>query len=89
MPLVSKLMPIGRDYRRNYVRRLRIDGQEVDDAFAHDVVSEMWFDDEDGYRDFAAEMTCEELRCQIIADEERFLDRSKSIIMIVDEHPKE
>ncbi|UZW57513.1 EthD domain-containing protein [Sphingobium sp. JS3065] len=84
-PYASEVLPVGRDYRRNYVKRLRVNGVEVDDAFEYDVVTEMWFDDEAGYEKFAAAMANDEIRRNIISDEEKFLDRSKSVIMIVEE----
>ncbi|WP_176590509.1 MULTISPECIES: EthD domain-containing protein [Sphingobium] len=84
-PYASEILPVGRDYRRNYVKRLRANGVEVDDAFEYDVVTEMWFDDEVGYERFSAAMADAEIRRKIIADEEKFLDRSKSVIMIVEE----
>lgn len=84
-PYVSQILPVGNDYRRNYVKRLRVNGVEVDDCFEYDVVTEMWFDDEAAYGKFAAAISDEEIRRKVAADEEKFLDRSKSVIMIVEE----
>ena len=85
-PLVSRLVPIGPDYRRSYTDRMRVNGQEVDDAFEYDVISEVWFDQAEDYAAFAEAMRKPEIFGQIVADEENFLDRSASRILMVTEY---
>jgi uncharacterized protein (TIGR02118 family) len=84
-PLACRLLPMGYDYRRSYTEKMRVNGHEVNDAFEYDVVSELWFEDEGAYRAFAAAMSMPEIFNQIVADEEKFLDRSANRILIVDE----
>ena len=86
VPLVSRLVPIGRDYRRSYTDRIRVNGQEVDGAFEYDVISEVWFDATEDYAAFAEAMRKPEVIQQIVADEEEFLDRSASRILMVTEY---
>lgn len=85
-PLAVKLTPMGHDYRRSYTQRVRVNGKEVDMAGEYDVVSEVWFRDQQAYEAFAAAMRDPEIFAQIKADEERFLDRSASKILMVEEH---
>ncbi len=84
-PLASSLLPMGHDYRRSYTKKMRVNGKEVDDAFEYDVVSELWFESEEAYGAFAAAMQNPEVFRQIVEDEERFLDRASSRILMVDE----
>lgn len=84
-PLACRLLPMGHDYRRSYVKKMRVNGREVDDAFDYDVVAELWFETEAAYRAFADAMSSPEIFSQIVADEEKFLDRSANKILIVDE----
>ena len=86
VPFISGLVPIGHDYRRSYTEKMRANGQETDDAFEYDVVTEMWFEQPEDYAAFAAAMREPAIFGQIVADEERFLDRSASRILVVNEH---
>jgi uncharacterized protein (TIGR02118 family) len=85
-PLAVRITPMGHDYRRNYTKMARVNGQEVDMAGEYDVVSEVWFRDQRSYEAFSAAMKHPEIFAQIKADEERFLDRSATKILIVEEH---
>lgn len=85
-PLALHLTEMGHDYRRNYPRSARVEGREVDAAPEYDVITEVWFRDQAAYQAFAASMKTQEVRAQIVADEERFLDRASSRIFIVDEY---
>jgi uncharacterized protein (TIGR02118 family) len=85
-PLATRLMPLG-DYRRNYIITRRVNGQEVPagDDNDFDVITEVWFRDQDHYEAFAKIMRDPAVRGQIVEDEERFMDRSKSKMFVVDE----
>jgi len=84
-PFVCGLVPMGHDYRRSYTQKMRVSGKEVNDTFDFDCVSELWFAGDVAYQAFAAAMARPEIFAQIVADEEIFLDRAASRIMIVDE----
>jgi uncharacterized protein (TIGR02118 family) len=85
-PLAMQITAMGHDYRRNYTRSLRVEGKEVSTPPEYDVITEVWFQDQKAYEKFAASMQVPEIRAQIVADEEQFLDRSASRIFIVDEY---
>lgn len=85
-PLAMQLTSMGHDYRRNYPRTVRVEGREVDAAPEYDVITEVWFHDQRAYEAFAASMRTPQVRAQIVADEEQFLDRASSCIFIVDEY---
>lgn len=85
-PLALQLTAMGHDYRRNYPRTVRVEGRETDAAPEYDVITEVWFEDRRAYETFAASMREPDVRAQIVADEERFLDRAASKIFIVDEY---
>lgn len=84
-PFASQVAPMGFDYRRNYTVTMRKNGKEVEGDPEFDVVTEMWFADEAAYQTFSTAMRNPETFAKIVADEERFMDRSASRIMIVDE----
>lgn len=85
-PLAMQITAMGHDYRRNYMRTLRLEGKEVNTAPEYDVITEVWFHDQQAYEQFSASMQVRDIRAQIVADEEQFLDRSASRIFIVDEY---
>jgi uncharacterized protein (TIGR02118 family) len=84
-PLIRRLLPGIIDYRRNYV--------ELEGAFLFpgaapidfDVITEIWFTDRNAYDRFAAAAADEDIARQIAQDEENFLDRSATRMMVVDE----
>lgn len=86
VPLISRLVPMGHDYRRSYTEKMRVNGQETQDAFEYDVVTELWFDQAKDYIAFAEAMRDREIFAQIVADEENFLERSASRILVVTEY---
>ena len=84
-PLIRRLLPQIRDYRRNFVDlagAVRAPGVP-DPGF--DVITEFWFDDRAGYDAMLATYAQPEICAQIEADEIRFLDRDKTIQFLVDE----
>jgi uncharacterized protein (TIGR02118 family) len=85
VPLACSLLPMGRDYRRNYTVKMRANGRETDDAFVYDAVSETWFDDEAAYQAFGEALGKPEIFEQVAGDEAKFLDRAKCKYLIVDE----
>lgn len=85
-PLACRLLPMGKDYRRSYPTKMRMNGKETNDAFEYDVVTEVWFEDAAAYQAFNAAMSRPEVLAEVIADEERFLDRANNRIMITEEH---
>jgi uncharacterized protein (TIGR02118 family) len=86
VPLVTRLVPLGRHYRRNYVDKMRINGREADGDFDYDVVSEVRFESDENYSAFAQAMADPKIFQQIVADEENFLERSASRILMVTEY---
>jgi uncharacterized protein (TIGR02118 family) len=86
VPLACRMLPMGRDYRRNYTLKMRANGRETNDAFVYDVVSETWFDDETAYQAFAQAMMNPETFAQVSGDEAKFLDRASCKYLIVEEH---
>lgn len=86
VPLICGLVPMGHDYRRSYTERMRANGREVDDAFEYDAVTELWFDQAEDYAAFAEAMRDPRIFQQIVADEEKFLERSASKILVVTEY---
>jgi uncharacterized protein (TIGR02118 family) len=86
VPLAVRITPMGHDYRRSYTKLVRAEGREVDMAGEYDVVSEVWFRDQQAYDAFATAMRNPEISGRIKADEEKFLDRSATKILMVEEH---
>jgi len=86
VPLIRRLVPIGQDYRRSYTDQMRVNGREVDDAFEYDAVSEVWFNEAADYAAFAAAMRNPAIFQQVVADEENFLDRAATRILMVTEY---
>lgn len=94
VPLVREVLPPIRQYKRNFIDHATLNfGQgpwTYDDGRAtyFDVVTEIFFDNQDDVEKF--------LRCydnieqikKLEADEEKFLDRSMMQIVFVDEYPK-
>lgn len=84
-PLIRRLLPGIVDYRRNYV--------DIDGAFLFpdaapidfDVITEIWLDDKVAYDRFLAVAAQEDVAQQIARDEENFLDRGRSRMLVVEE----
>jgi uncharacterized protein (TIGR02118 family) len=84
-PLIRRLLPGIVDYRRNYV--------ELEGAFLFpgaapidfDVITEIWLTDRAAYDRFTAAATQEDIARQIAEDEENFLDRPATRMMVVEE----
>lgn len=81
-PLIRKLLPCIRKYVRNYVAARPFPSAAGEAEF--DCVTEQWFDSMDGFREMADAMSGEVGRA-IRADERTFLDRARTVYVIVEE----
>jgi hypothetical protein len=84
VPLICRLAPAPDVYKRNYLSR----GDELnrgDDAIDFDVVTELVFRDRAAYLAWRAELSKPGSGEQVVADEEKFLDRSRTRACMIDE----
>lgn len=85
-PLVLRIVPFIKDYRRNYVQHdsaiAQMDGIPGD----CDVITEAWFETQADFDNFMAEGSKPENRELVIADELNFLDRDSIRMFLVDEN---
>jgi len=87
--LVRELLPHAIDYRRNY----RIDGAKFDpydDEYpdgepGYDVITEVWYRTREEFDEMAAIAARPEIAALIVADEEEFMDRSATQLMLFEE----
>jgi len=79
-PLAQSLFTSLRGYVRNYAEKT-VTGAET----GFDVITELWFDDEQGWKDAAAAMDTPGGKA-LEADEESFMDRPATVAMLVQEH---
>jgi uncharacterized protein (TIGR02118 family) len=81
VPLVLSLASAPTVYKRNYLVR----GDEFnreDDGIDFDVITELVFPDRAAFVNWIEDLSVEE----IVTDEERFLDRSRTRAYVIDEH---
>ncbi|WP_182357164.1 EthD domain-containing protein [Tomitella gaofuii] len=84
VPLITSLLPPFREYRRNFLDHDdRVAGPDAP-AADFDVISEFVFDDRAAYEDMLAAYAVPETARRIAADEENFLDRSRTRMYVVD-----
>ena len=84
VPLICRLAPTPDVYKRNYVSR----GDELnrgDNAIDFDVVTELAFPDRAAYLAWRAALSRPGSGEQVVADEEKFLDRSCTRACIIEE----
>lgn len=84
IPLIRSLAPTPLVYKRSYLARgdaLNLDDGSID----FDVVTELVFADRDAYLAWAAAVFKPGAGEQVVADEERFLDRSRTRAFVVEE----
>lgn len=84
-PLILSVTPGVVEYRRNFAD---FDGAFVNEGaapFDFDVVTELWFADRAAYDHAMAVTTEPDIFARIAADEENFLDRSKTRMFLVEE----
>jgi uncharacterized protein (TIGR02118 family) len=80
VPLVLSLAPAPLIYKRNYVVR-GDDFNREDDAIDFDVVTELVFSDRDAYVAWIEKLGVD----AVAADEDRFLERSRTRAYVIDE----
>ena len=84
VPLICSLAPTPIVYKRNYLLR----GDELnkeEQAIGFDVVTELVFADRAAYLAWRAQLSKPGAGEQVVADEERFLDRSRTRACIIEE----
>lgn len=84
VPLICRLAPTPNVYKRNYLSR----GDELnrgDNAIDFDVVTELVFPDRAAYLEWRAALSKPGSGEQVVADEVKFLDRSRTMACIIDE----
>jgi uncharacterized protein (TIGR02118 family) len=88
-PLAMQLFPYLREYVRNYIRRdvahQRAGGEAMAASLDFDVITEITFDSKDDYDRMVRAMADPVIREQVVEDEKRFLDRSATVVFLVDE----
>lgn len=85
VPLMRSILPETLEYRRNYI--------QLEGAFIYpgtsapdfDVITEMWYANRASYDRMMAIATRPEVAQRIAADEENFLDRSRTRMFLVEE----
>ena len=82
VPLVMNLMPMIREYRRNYLARAAAASTGSPDF---DVITELWFENRAGYERMLADHENPEVSGAIARDEENCFDRSKTRFFVVEE----
>lgn len=85
MPLARKTFPQIIEHRRNWPQSDGFLFPPGADIPRYDVIGEVWFADKTGYDDMLSFLGDPNLNGEMIADEERFLDRSKCGLIVVDE----
>ena len=88
-PLALKLFPYFKDYRRNYIRHdlqhQRAGGEGVTAQLEFDAITEITFANPSGYERMMRAMADPAIREQVVEDEKRFLDRSATVVLLVEE----
>ncbi len=90
-PLALQLFPYLKGYRRNYVRRdqthRRASGEAFASALDYDVITEITFASPRDYARMQAAMADPAIRDRVVADEQRFMDRDATVVLLVEEEP--
>ncbi len=84
VPLICSLAPAPMVYKRNYLLR----GDELnreDNAIGFDVVTELVFPDRAAYLAWRAQLSKPGAGERVVADEEKFLDRSRTRACVIEE----
>lgn len=84
---------LGEKHVPNAVRYVRRYFQPIPELFTgdsvepdHDVITELWFEDQQGYAEAMRHLALPEVVAEIIADEEELFDRPAHRVFLVDEH---
>ncbi|MGQ2933590.1 MAG: EthD domain-containing protein [Sphingopyxis sp.] len=85
-PLVRELMPNIIGYRRNYVQADGGIAFELAPAFDYDAITEILFRDRAAYDEALAVLMSPANAARMAEDEERFLDRNRTRMVVVNEH---
>lgn len=84
VPLIRRLHPTLRNYRRNYIDRERsVGGSDAWPDF--DVVTESCFDDWEGFESFISTSASADVRSQVLADEAHFAETTRTRRLVVEE----
>lgn len=88
-PLALQLFPYMKEYRRNYIRHdvthRRAQPESTDIKLDYDVITEVVFENHSDYERMVHDMTNPTIRDQVVTDERRFLDRSATVVFLVEE----
>jgi len=82
----EKVLPHGVRYMRRYMEAVPnpVTGESAE--LEYDVLTEMWFDDQDAYDVAMAALSEPAIAAEIIEDEEKLFDRSKIRFCTIEEH---
>jgi hypothetical protein len=89
VPLVRRTFPSLVGYSRNFVLPAAVEGGHIEHAQPppdFDVITSLWFSEEVGLESMMRAVNEDETRKAVIADEEQFLARDRSLTFRVDEH---
>jgi uncharacterized protein (TIGR02118 family) len=86
VPLILRLMPQIKDYRRNYVQAQGAYLAAGVAGLDFDAVTELWYSTEADYQAAMAVLNDPAILKEIADDEEHFLDRDKTRMFVVEEH---
>ncbi len=84
-PLVQRLLPMIAEYRRSYVDTSAPSGTQPL-SLGFDVMTELWFEDQDALDAFWERLRAPEVIAQIRADEAHFLVSESTQLFQVDEY---
>ena len=84
VPLICSLAPTPMVYKRNYLSRGDALNKE-ENAIDFDVVTELVFPDRAGYLTWRAELSKPGSGEQVVADEQKFLDRLRTRACLIEE----
>ncbi len=88
-PLALSLFPYLKEYRRNYIRHdlvhRRAQPEGAPAALDFDAITEIWFESKADYERMVRDMTNPAIRDRVIEDEKKFLDRTATVVFLVDE----
>ncbi len=88
VPLIRELVPHPLDYRRNYrIEDAKFDpfGQGADGEPDYDCITEVWYASREALEEMLAFVSRPEIASVIVADEEQFMDRSATRLMLFEE----
>jgi hypothetical protein len=86
VPLICSLAPTPAVYKRNYVARADEFNLEENGGADFDVVTELVFPDRAAFQAWQAELFKPGVGERVVADELKFLDRSRTRAYVVEEH---